>query len=247
MQIQLHSRNWIPDSLRFGHPLVQHHLRKPVQPYFRFLVLIGSGVLFMLFGGLSLPILYLFLSLLIFIQLAAGTAERVYRSQEVRTWDLIRVAPFSRRDVLLSTWAAGVWQLNRIWIVSLYWILHGVVILGVMIFGLWFGEIPSDHALMVIFSGTLLIALQPMVELYFSGMMGLLCASLFDDRTLSLALAGFFVLCYWAIWIAGMLLLSAADLKYLTHIQMAALLSLPILLPLLVGYGAQRLAEKKLS
>src|SRR5262249_10166493 len=141
MQIQIHAENWIPASLRLRHPLVQHHLRKPVQPYFRFVVLIGSGLLFMLFGGLSLPMLYLFLSLLIFIQLAAGTAERIYRSQEVCTWDLIRVAPFSRRDVLLSTWAAGVWQLNRIWIVSVYWVLHGLVILGVMIFGLWFGEI----------------------------------------------------------------------------------------------------------
>ena len=96
-------------------------------------------------------------------------------------------------------------------------------------------------------SGTLLIALQPLVEIYFSGMVGLLCASLFGDRILSLALAGFFVLCYWAIWIAGILVLSAADLDRLTPTQMAALMSLPLLLPLLVGYGAQRFAEKKLS
>jgi hypothetical protein len=247
MQIQRLNTNWIPLSLRMEHPLVQHHLRQPVQPYFRFLVLIGSGILFLMFGGLSLPILYLFLSLLIFIQLAAGTAERVYRAQQVHTWDLIRVAPFPRRDILLSMWAAGVWQLNRIWIVSVYWILHGLVILGVIIFGLWFGEIPSNHAILVIFSGTLLIALQPLVEIYFSGMVGLLCASLIDDRTLSLALAGFCALCYWGIWIVSILILSAADLKQLTSTQMAALLSLPLLLPLLAGYGAQRLAEKKLS
>ena len=247
MQIQRLNTDWIPSPLRLGHPLVQHHLRQPVQPYFRYLILIVSGIMFLLFGGLSLPMLYLFLSLLIFIQLAAGTAERVHRAQEIRTWDLIRVAPFSRRDVLLSTWAAGVWQLNRIWIVSVYWILHGLVILGVIIFGLWFGEIPSNHALLVIVSGTLLIALQPLVEIYFSGMVGLLCASLFDDRTLSLASAGFCALCYWGIWIAGILILSAADLKLLTPTQMGALLSLPLLLPLLVGYGAQRFAEKKLS
>lgn len=234
-------------SLRIEHPLVQHYLRQPVQPYFRYLILIGSGVLFFMFGGLSLPILYLFLSLLIFIQLAAGTAERVYRTQEVHTWDLIRVAPFSRRDVLLSMWAAGVWQLNRIWMVSVYWVLHGLVILGVIIFGLWFGEIPNTHALLVIFSGTLLIALQPLVEIYFSGMVGLLCASLFNDRNLSLALAGFCAICYWAIWVAGILILSAADLKQLSTIQMSAILSLPLLLPLLAGYGAQRFAEKKLS
>src|SRR6266496_5537235 len=183
MQIQHLNANWIPFSLRLGHPLVQHHLRQPVHPYFRFLILIGSGILFLLFGSLSLPILYLFLSLLIFIQLAAGTAERVYHTQQLRIWDLIRVAPVARRDILLSIWAAGVWQLNRIWIVSVYWVLHGLVILGVIIFGLWFGEIPPGHALLVIVSGTLLIALQPLVEIYFSGMVGLLCASLIDDRT----------------------------------------------------------------
>jgi hypothetical protein len=247
MQKQLLSTDWIPSPLRLQHPLVQHHLRQPVQPFFRYLILIGSGLLFLLFGGLSLPLLYLFLALLIFVQLAAGTAERVYRAQEVRTWDLIRVAPFSRREVLLSTWAAGVWQLNRIWIVSVYWVLHGLVILGFIIYGLWFGGIPSSHALLVIFSGTLLIALQPLVEIYFSGMVGLLCASLFGDRTLSLALAGFFVLCYWTIWIVGLLVLNAADLDHLTPTQMAALMSLPLLLPLLAGYGAQRCAEKKLS
>jgi hypothetical protein len=247
MQIQHPNTNWIPLSLRLGHPLVQHHLRQPVQPYFRFLILIGSGVLFLLFGGLSLPMLYLLLSLLILIQLAAGTAERVYRAQEVHTWDLIRVAPFSRRDILLSMWAAGVWQLNRIWMVSVYWVLHGFVILGVIIFGLWFGEIPSGQALLVIFSGTLFIALQPLVEIYFSGMVGLMCASLFHDRTLSLAVAGFCALCYWSIWIASILLLDAADLKQLSTTQMGALLSLPLLLPLLVGYAAQRYAERKLS
>ncbi len=237
----------LPMWLRQGNPLVQHHLRQPALRYFRNLMFGSSIGLFALFGGLSLPMLYLLLSLVILLQLAAGTAERVYRAQEVHTWDLMRVAPFSRREVLLSTWAAGIWQLNRTWTVPLYWVLHGLVIMGVMVFGLWLGEIPMRQAGLVLLGGTLLIALQPFIAMYFSGMIGLLCASLFGDRIMSLAIAGLVVLFYWAFWIGGILLLAAADLDEIEAVQIVGIISLPLLIPLGAGYIAQRVAEAKLA
>jgi len=237
----------LPPPLRQSHPLVQHHLRQPALRHFRHLIFGSSIGLFMLFGGLSLPMLYLLLSLVIFVQLATGTAQRVYRAQEVHTWDLIRVTPYSRRDVLLSTWAAGIWQLNRAWTIPLYWVLHGLVILGVIVFGLWLGEIPISQATAVVLGGTLLIAFQPFVEMYFSGMVGLLCASLFDDRALSLAAAGLLVLAYWSLWLGGILLLTAIDLSRLETAQLVGILTLPLLLPSIMGYAAQRIAEKRLT
>jgi len=237
----------LPAPLRQSHPLVQQHLRQPALRHFRHLIFGSSIGLFMLFGGLSLPILYLLLSLVIFVQLATGTAERVYHAQQVRTWDLIRVTPYSRRDVLLSTWAAGIWQLNRTWTIPLYWVLHGLMILGVIVFGVWLGEIPIGQATAVLLGGTLLIAFQPFVEMYFSGMIGLLCASLFDDRVISLAAAGLVVLCYWSLWIGGILLLTAIDLERLGTVQLAGILMLPLLLPFIVGYMAQRVAEARLA
>lgn len=243
----LSKKAWLPAALRQGHPLVQHHLRQPALRHFRNLMFGSSIGLFALFGGLSLPMLYLLLSLVILMQLAMGTAERIYKAQEVHTWDLMRVAPFSRREVLLSIWAAGVWQLNRTWTVPLYWVLHGLVILGVMIFGLWLGEIPMQQAGLVLLGGTLLIALQPFIEMYFSGMIGLLCASLFGDRILSLAAAGLVVLCYWSLWIGGLVLLALSDLEQIETGQVVGIISLPLLLPLAIGYFAQRVAERKLS
>jgi len=246
LQHYLFSNNWIPAALRQGHPLVQHHLRQPALRHFRHLIFGSSIGLFVIFGGLSLPMLYLLLSLVILIQLAAGTAGRIHRAQAIHTWDLIRVAPFSRRDVLLSTWAAGVWQLTRTWTIPLYWLLHGFVILAVMVFGLWMGEIQVGQAGIIMFGGTLLIALQPFTQMYFSGMIGLLCASLFSDRQLALVAAGLVVLCYWALSLGGVLLLAAADLEQLGTGQLAGALSLPLLLPLVIGYSAQRVAERKL-
>jgi hypothetical protein len=238
---------WIPASLRQEHPLVQHHLRQPALRYFRQAIFFGSIGFFLLFGGLSLPMIYFFLSLIILIQLAVGTAERIYRAQEVHTWDLIRVAPFSRRDVLLSSWAAGMWQINRTWTMPVYWVLHGMIILGVIVFGLWTGEIPLSQATLLVVSGTFLIVLRPLAEMYFSGMVGLLCASLINDRVLSLAAAGLAMLFYWSLWIGGVLLLAAADLEQISAPQMLLVVSLPILIPILVGYTAQRVAEAKLS
>lgn len=237
----------IPSWLQQGNPLIQHHLRQPALRHFRHLMFGSSIGLFALFGGLSLPMLYLLLSLVIFIQLATGTAERVYRAQEVHTWDLMRVAPFSRREVLLSTWAAGIWQLNRTWTVPLYWVLHGLVILGVMVFGLWVGEVPMRQAGLVVLGGTLLIALQPFIAMYFSGMIGLMCASLFGDRILSLATAGLVVLLYWSFCIGGLLLLAASDLDQIGAVQIVGIVSLPLLIPLVVGCIAQYVAERKLS
>ncbi len=237
----------LPRWLRQGNPLVQHHLRQPALRYFRNLMFGSSIGLFALFGGLSLPMLYLLLSLVIFIQLAIGTAQRIYHAQEVHTWDLMRVAPFSRREVLLSTWAAGIWQLNRTWTVPLYWVLHALVMLGVMIFGLWMGEIPIEQAGLVLLGGTLLIALQPVIAMYFSGMVGLLCASLFGDRAVSLAVAGLVVLGYWSFCIGGVLLLAAADLDDIEAAQIIGIISLPLLLPLAAGYVAQCIAERKLT
>jgi hypothetical protein len=129
----------------------------------------------------------------------------------------------------------------------LYWVLHGLVILGVMVFGLWLGEIPMRQAGLVLVGGTLLIALQPFIAMYFSGMIGLMCASIFGDRAVSLAIAGLVVLCYWGFWIGGILLLAASDLDQIEAVQIVGFISLPLLIPLAMGYSAQLVAERKLS
>lgn len=232
---------------RVDHPLVQHYLRHGALRHFKFLLGGSSLLLLVLLGGLGLPVLYLLLSLLILVQTAAGTAERIYHAQEFRTWDLLRATPYTGRDILISAWAAGVWQLRRTRLMLIYRILHALVIVGALIFGLWMEEIPQSHGSMALLGATLLIAIQPRIELYFSGMIGLLCASAINDRVLSLGAASLLVLSYWGTWLACVALLLAADLTRLSPPTLALILVLPLLLPLGAGFLAQRIAERRLS
>ncbi len=241
------THRWTFTLPRHDHPLVQHYLRRGALRHFKPLVFGCSVVLLLLLGGLGLPVLYLLLSLLILVQTATGTAERIYHTQEIRTWDLLRATPYSGRDILLSAWAAGVWQLRRTWTMPVYRLLHALVIVGALVFGLWMEEIPAAHWSLALLGATLLIAAQPAIELYFSGMIGLLCASLIADRALSLGAAGLVMIGYWMVWLGGAALLLAADLDRITSSGVAAIFALPLLLPLLVGYAAQRIAERRLS
>jgi len=240
---RLISPEWLPSWMHRDHPLVQRHLRKPLVAGLNQLVFGTTFGLFLLFGGLSLPMLYLTFSLIVLVQLAAGTAGKIYDEREHSTWDLIRVAPYSRREVLMSTWAAGFWQLHRTWVVPFYRLLQGVVIVGLMVFGLWLGDIPQNLSIALIVGGTLLIALQPFVDMYFGGMVGLLAANLIPGRMSAQVTAASVVLIYWGAWIALVLAIFFSDLHILTLEQIALVVGFPLLLPVLAGYMAFRLAE----
>jgi hypothetical protein len=228
--------------MRRDHPLVLRHLRKPLLPGVNQIIFGTTFVLFLMFGGLSLPALYLLFSLLVLIQLAAGTVGKIYDERERFTWDLIRVTPYSRREVLLGTWAAGMWQLNHTWLMPFYRLMQGIVIVGLIVFGLWFGNIPAHLALPMLVGGTLLIALQPMVDMYFGGMVGVLAANLLKERSGAQAAAIVTVLVYWGMWIALTSALILSDLDALTTLHLGGVVVLCLLLPVALGYGAFRLA-----
>ncbi len=234
MLMRAFSPRWLPNWMRRDHPIVQRHLRKPLLGGINQVIFGTTFVLFLLFGGLSLPMMYFLFSLIVLVQLAAGTVGKIHDERERRTWDLIRVAPFSRREVLLSTWAASLWQLNRTWLMPFYRLMQGIIIIGLMVFGLWLGNIPERLSLDVLVGGTLLIALQPFVDMYFGGMAG---------RTNAQAAAIGLVLLYWGMWIALTSALVFADFNHLTTLHIVTIIGLCLLLPVTLGYGAFRLAQ----
>jgi hypothetical protein len=233
----------LPNWMHRDHPIVQRHLRKPLLGGINQVIFGTTFVLFLLFGGLSLPMMYFLFSLIVLIQLAAGTVGKIHDERERHTWDLIRVAPFSRREVLLSTWAASLWQLNHTWLMPFYRLMQGIIIIGLMVFGLWLGNIPERLSLVVLVGGTLLIALQPFADMYFGGMVGLLSANLIAGRSSAQAAAIGMVLFYWGIWIALTSALVFADFSELTILHIIVLIGLCLLLPMTLGYGAFRLAQ----
>jgi hypothetical protein len=225
------------------HPIVRRHLRKPLLGGLNQLIFGATFVLFLLFGGLSLPMMYFLFSLIVLVQLAAGTAGKIHDEREHCTWDLIRVTPLAHREVLLSTWAASLWQLNRTWLMPFYRLMQGVIVIGLIVFGLWLGNIPERLSLAVLLGGTLLIALQPFADMYFGGMVGLFTANLVAARSGAQAAAIGLVLLYWGIWIALTSVLVFADFNDLTALHIFAVIALCLLLPMTLGYGAFRLAQ----
>lgn len=194
-------------------------------------------------GGLSLPVLYCLFSLVILLQITLSSGDKVHRERQASTWDLIRSAPFSSRELLLSLWAASVWQLNRTWMMVIYRLLHGAMIIGLMVYSLLFAEIPADLALPILTCGTLLILLQPFAEMYFSGMVGLAGANRLRDRVNAQSLSIGLVLAYWLAYLCMVLGLLMVQQMRLTGSQMIGILLLPLLLPVALGYAALRVAE----
>jgi len=229
--------------MRRDHPIVQRNLRKPLMQNINPVIFGTTFVLFLLFGGLGLPLLYLLFSLVVLVQLAAGTVGKIYDERERFTWDLIRVAPFSRRAVLLCTWAAGLWQMNSTWLMPFYRVTQGMVIVGMLVLGLWLGHIPAHLSLAFLVGSTLLITLQPIVDTYFGGMVGLLAANVVRERMGAQLAAMTVVMLYWGTWIALISVLVFSDLNDLTSLHLGAIFGFCLLLPLTLGYGALRLAE----
>jgi hypothetical protein len=242
MVMRLFPSRWLPFWLRNDHPIVRRHLRKPLLGGLNQMIFGSTFGLFLLFGGLSLPMMYLLFSLIVLVQLASGTAGKIYDERERHTWDLIRAAPFTRREVLLSTWAAGIWQIDRTWLMPFYRLLQAIVVVGLLVFGLWLGDIPGHLYLPLLVSGTLLIVLQPLVDMYFGGMIGLLMANLVQGRAIAQAAAACVTLVYWVSWIALSFVVVFSDLTQLTIAQVFLVVSFPLLLPMILGYVAFRVA-----
>ncbi len=234
----------LPATLRQEHPLVRYYLRKSDSQKLKHVIFGSSIGLFLMFGGLSLPMLYLLLSLVILLQLAVSTVSKIHHQQTAGNWDLIRAAPFSQREILLSAWGAGVHQLRQTWTLLLYQALHGLIIIGGMVFLLASGELPVAYWPLILLGCTALIAFRPLVEMYFSGMVGLLCAGLTRDHVLALTTAVIAIFCYWLLVMGGALLVISADLKIVNAPLILAFLSAILFLPLCFGYAAQRLAER---
>jgi hypothetical protein len=237
------SLTW-PPYLRRDHPLVSYHTRRAGLRGFKSMIFGSSIGLFLLFGSLSLPMLYLLISLIIKLQLSAGTAYKIQHAKDAGSWDLIRATPFSRRAMLLSVWAASLWQVRGSWLMPLYRLLHALVIIAGLVFRLWFVETPPDQALVMLVLGTLLIAVQPYADMYLSGMVGLWCAQVIRDRHLAPAAAGLLMLLYWVCWIGAVLLIVALQPTDIALWQVLVALSSPLALPLVLGVAAQKAVEQ---
>jgi hypothetical protein len=233
----------LPLYLRRDHPLVALHLRYTAVRSLKTVVFGSSIGLFLAFGGLSLPMLYFLLSLIIVIQLSAGTAYTIRRAQTAGMWDLICTAPFSGRELLLSAWGAGLCQVRQSWMMPIYRLLHGLVIIAAVVTLIWTAELTPTPAFILVIGGTLLIALQPYADMYLSGMAGLLCASAIRDRAWAIMVAGLVTLLYWSGWVGAVLLVIVARPEKITAGQIAFGVSLPLLIPVCLGYLAQRIAE----
>jgi hypothetical protein len=233
--------------MRNDHPIVRRYLRKPILMRVNLLILCSVIGLFLLLGGLSLPILYFLFSLVVLIQIAVTTADKIHDERAGFTWDLMRITPFTRSEVLLSMWAASIRQLNRSWIMYVYRLLQGLIVIGLMVFSMLFAEIPMHQWILVLLTGTMVIVLQPFAELYFSGMVGLLSANLIQDRVNAQGFAVVTVLTYWLAWIVAALVVILANLDHLDFTHIATVLILPLLLPLALGYGAFLIAKIRMA
>jgi hypothetical protein len=236
--------SWRPAWTRADHPIVQRHLRKPFTNRYNYAILGAVLSLFILFGGLSLPLLYLLFSLTVLLHISVATADKIQSERESFTWDLLRSAPFTPGEILLSTWASSLFQLNRTWIMWIYRVLQGLLVIGLMVFGVWFGGIPSQHWLIVLLCGTLVIFLQPFADMYFSGMVGLLSAHLLPDRVTAQGVAIGTVVLYWLVWLGMILLMLLSDMERVTGVQVTFVLLMPLILPACIGYAAYRIARK---
>lgn len=235
---------WRPVWARADHPIVQRHLRKPFTNRYNYAILGVVFSLFLLFGGLSLPLMYLLFSLTVLLHISVGTADKIQSERESFTWDLVRSAPFTPGEILLSIWASSIFQLNRSWIMWIYRLLQGLLVVGLMVFSMWFGEIPSQHWLILLICGTLVIFLQPFADMYFSGMAGLLSAHLLRDRVTAQGVAIGAVVIYWLSWLGLVALILLSNMEHVTAVQVTLVLLLPLFLPMFIGYAAYRIARK---
>lgn len=228
------------------HPLAGYYRRQADGRNFK-PVIVGSSLgAFLLFGSLSLPFLYLLISLVIAIYLSAGTAWRIHSARSAQVWDLVCVSPLAPRDILLTTWLAGVGQLRQTHLLILYRLLHAFILIGILILSILFGEMSPEQGLIAVIGGTLLMIFQPAVEMYFSGMIGLLCANRIRDRAVSVGIAGLTIISYWIVYVAGVLLVAFSDLKHLQAVTLLVFFTLLLIIPLVIGRAAQHMAEKAL-
>jgi hypothetical protein len=243
MWTKLLLKDWTPAYLRQGHPLVQRYLQGAGMNLYKPFIFGSSLILLLLFGGFGLPMLYFLLSLVLLVHLAAGTAYRIHHAREAGQWDLIRATPLSRREVLLSTWAAGVWQLRATWLLPLYRLLQAMILIGVLVLRLWVTEVPTNQATVLVLAVAVLIALKPSLDLYFSGMVGLMCAQLLPRSALAALFAGAAALLYWSAWLGGGLYAMTARPETLSFQNMSMILLALMVLPLVFGAVAQHTAE----
>ena len=235
--------SWQPGWARVDHPIVQRHLRKPFTQRYNYAILCAVLSLFILFGGLSLPLLYFLFSLTVLVLISVGTLDKILLERERYTWDLLRSTPIAPGEILLSLWASSIHQLNRTWIMWIYRFLQGLLVIGVMVFSMWFGEIPSQQWLVLLVCGTLVIVLQPFADMYFSGMVGLLCAHLIPDRLTAQGVAIGAVIAYWLAWLALALVIVLSNMQHLSALHITSVLLLPVALPVGIGYLAYRAAR----
>lgn len=241
----LFSSRWLPAWTQRDHPVVRWQLRNPALKGING-VIFGSTVgLFLIFGSLSLPMLYFLLSLMVIIQLAVGTTRKIHTQEDNRVWELILATPLPRHEVLLGTWAAGMWQIQQTLLMPIYRLMQALIVIGILVFGLWFAEIHIQPWLAMLVGGTLVIIVQPLADMYFGGMIGLLSANLIKDRVLAQAFAITAVLMYWAVDISIVLLLLSYDLSNLSAGRVIAALVAPVVLPTALGYCAFKLAIHK--
>jgi hypothetical protein len=225
------------------HPIIKRYLRQQVLNRFYTLVLLVAVALFLLLGGLSLPVLYCLFSLMILLHITVSTTDKIYAERESYTWELMRVTPLTSRELLLSVWAASVWQLNRTWMMIAYRVSHALIIVGVIVFSLLFADLPTEHWLPVLVSGTLVIVLQPYTEMYFSGMIAIAGASRLRDRGNALGLAVTATTLYWLIYVGLILGMFVVYGFELSAVQLLLIFFLPMVISMMLGFFAQRLAE----
>ncbi len=236
--------NWLPFLRQPDEPLVRFFShssdRLPIRP-----LVFGSSIgLFLMLGSFSIPALYLLLSLVITLYLSMMTAHKVDRARRDALLPLLFITPVRRRDLLTSLWSGCVWQLWRSQMMWMYWSFHALVIVAGMVYLLLSAELSSSDALWLLLVGTVLMRFQPVSALFCAGMVGLWCGLAVPDSLLALGAAGLSALCGWLVWVSVVLLV-ALNFADLAAWQWTCLLLLPLLLSLLAGYLAFRLAERR--
>jgi hypothetical protein len=229
--------------LRRDHPIVERYLRRPQPRRLQALIAACASVTVLLFGSLGLPVIYLMFSLLLLAQMTVSTVEKAH---EAATWDLIRLTPFARRELLLSLWAASLWQLQRTWIMRIYQLLHAMVMIGVLVNSIVSNQFRPETALALVLVITLFIAVQPYAAMYFSGMTSLAIANRLRQRENAQGLALGLMLVYWLASVGSVLAFIYPYSNGLPGGRLNQLLLVPLLMPLILGWCALLLAKRSL-
>ncbi|MAS37874.1 MAG: hypothetical protein CL610_28015 [Anaerolineaceae bacterium] len=235
-----------PRWLRSGHPIVRRYVRQPMPAYLQALLFAMMISVFLMLGGLSIPVLYCLFSLAVLVQVAVSSANKVYQARRSSTWDLVRIAPFSSRELLLSLWTASVRQLSRTWFMMVYRLLHAMTIIGVIVYTLLFTNTHPQQALLILLTGTAMIVVQPFAEMFFCGMVGLAGANRLRDQHNGQGFVVGVVVLYWLGYVGGVLALLMAQQMNLSGEQLVAIFVTPLILPALFGSVALRIAETAL-